>query len=110
MDRKFIASVSKENNCRRGTEVDRELAGIHRMVSSAQLLIFVRREMQRLGMSDVSVVDGNHCDEGKYEAVIKSVASIKESSARRIRSGSLGSSIEIERIADNMIGVNRKRS
>jgi hypothetical protein len=110
MSKKIIASIAKENRCRRGTEVDRELAGIHSMVSSAQLLIFVRREIQRLGMNDVSVVDGNHCDEGKYEAVIRSVASINESSARRIRSGSLGNSTEIERIADNMIGINRKRS
>lgn len=103
-----ISKISSEHKCRRGIDFNGELDGIRNLVSSAKLLMSVRREVSRLGMSGLTIIDGKHCDATGYEAVIRHNGN-SESIARRIKTSSIGDSIQIERIADNMLGINNKR-
>ena len=107
MDKRIITKIASSHKCRRGLDVETELERILSLVASAQLLIIIKKEVGRLGLKGVSVVDGSHCDNDGYLAVIRSASKIDSSVPRSIR-GRVGKSLQVDRIAENMLGLKIK--
>jgi hypothetical protein len=84
-----------------------EIRDIGRLITSAALLDAVRKEVSAVMKDGFVVTDGKHHPSaiGKYEVVVKCADG--ERVARRIRGGI--ENIEVERIAEGVLGVKKSR-
>ena len=88
-------------------DVSREIAEIGNLISSAALIMAVRKEVSRCVESGFVVTDGRHRDGGsKYEVIVRVSGDHREVS-RRIRSSL--PNVNVERIADGVIGIRTAR-
>jgi len=88
-------------------DVSQEIAEIGRLISSAALIMAVRKEVSKCAESGFVVTDGSHRDGGsKYEVIVKT-SSDQPEVARRIRSSM--PDMNVERIADGVIGIRTAR-
>ena len=91
--------------------IAKELAEIGTLISHAHLMDAVRTEVRAaMKGQHASVIGGNMADQPEYEVAIKHAASEETvgNVVRRLR-GSI-KDIEIDRIADNIIGVRRVKA
>ena len=84
--------------------LDTELAEIGRLISSASFLAAVRREVSKVKAGEFVVTDGKRSG-NEHEVLVRSED--MDRVARRIRKAM--PEVDIERIADNLIGVNESR-
>jgi len=88
-------------------DVTRELVDIGKLIASAGLLMAVRKEVASVMKDGFVVTDGKHHPCGsKFEVVVR-CGSDDSTVARRIRSGV--PNIEVERIAEGVLGVRTAR-
>jgi hypothetical protein len=86
----------------------KEMQDIGRLITSAALLDSVRREVGRVMKEGFVVTDGKHQPGavGKYEVVVRCGAE-GQKVARRIQGGI--PDVEVERIAEGVLGVRKSR-
>ena len=84
-----------------------EIRDIGRLITSAALLDAVRKEVSAVMKDGFVVTDGKHhpAAMGKYDVIVKCADG--ERVARRIRGGV--NDIEVERIAEGVIGIKKSR-
>lgn len=86
--------------------VEREIREIGNLLMSAALVHEIRKAVASIGKQDFIVTDGTHHARGKgYDVVVAGESSPE--TFRRIR-GSV-KNIEVDRIAENVIGVRYSR-
>ena len=89
-------------------DLSREIAEIRRLIQSAALVSAVRSEVSRIVRGDFVVTDGKHHPSAEeYEVVVRCGENQRSDVARRIRSSI--SDIEVERIADGVLGIKTAR-
>ena len=96
-----MSNHTSTNSC----DVYQEIVEIGRIIGSARLLVAVRHEVSKVMREGFIVTDGNHGDFG-YPVVVK-CGKEQESVARRIRS--FIPYVDVDRIANGMLGVRESR-
>ena len=89
-------------------DLSSEIQDIGRLLQSASLLMSVRREVAAVMRDGFVVTDGRHhpSSGGAYEVVVR-CGSSGDSVVRRLQGGIDG--VDIERIADGVVGVRQSR-
>jgi len=88
-------------------DVSREIAEIGRLISSAAMIMAVRKEVLKCAESGFVVTDGRHHDGASaYDVVVEMKADNGEVS-RRIRSSI--PEVDVDRIADGVLGIRHSR-
>jgi hypothetical protein len=89
-----------------GMDIDAELSEIQRLLTSAALIMEVRKQVAKVAKEGFIVTDGAHEKYNEpYQVVVRCSGSGKV--ARRIRSKIQG--VEVDKIADGVIGVRHAR-
>lgn len=88
-------------------DISKEIAEIGHLISSAALIMAVRKEVVKCVESGFVVTDGKHRNGGeKYEVIVKTSGAQGEIT-RRIRSSM--PDMDVEKITDGVIGIRASR-
>jgi hypothetical protein len=86
----------------------REISAISDLIMSATIMQEIRNEVTAVLKEGFVVTDGSHCDMGEgYDVVVKCGSKDRPDVGRRIK-GSFPD-VEIEKIADGVIGIKTAR-
>jgi hypothetical protein len=86
-------------------EICSEIREIGRLISSAALIMAVRKEVSKVMKEGFVVTDGKHLA-SDYEVVVKCGTNTDEI-ARRLKSGNI--KVEIDKIAEGVLGIKTAR-
>ncbi len=88
-------------------DIDAELCEIHRLLADAALIMEVRKQVAKVAKEGFVVTDGAHESHNKPYKVVVRCAGGSGKVARRIRTSI--KDIEVDRIADGVLGVRYAR-
>ena len=102
--RKLIRVGTERRN---SMDISREIAEIGSLITSAALIMAVRKEVSKCVESGFVVTDGRHVEGGSgYDVVVEASSDLK-GVARRIRSSV--QNVDVEKIAEGVLGVRTAR-
>lgn len=88
------------------TDLSKEIAEIGDLITSTMFLAAIRQEVSKVRKEGFIVTDGKRAGAAKFDVVVRSLTGADEI-ARRIRAKM--PDVEIERLAEGVLGVNESR-